>query len=170
MSEVTMTVAVRELPAVKTLVNELVRVRDEIDTAVRGILGDSPHIGEGVEQRWPQMRIVRLDDTFAEIRIGGAAWTIRLDQWDDATKFLEHVRHLWDMRVVWADSGTPVDSACALSILKENQRFRDALEKIEGGEGCSTPSYGDCCDMACARLARATLATEQHGSDRKDGS
>jgi len=59
--------------------------------------------------------------------------------------------------VVWADEASPFNGAQVKALLDENQRFRDALEKIEGGEGCYTPSYGDCCDMACARIARAVL-------------
>lgn len=37
--------------------------------------------------------------------------------------------------------------------------LREALEKIEGGDGCYTPSYGDCCDMGCARVARDALTS-----------
>lgn len=59
--------------------------------------------------------------------------------------------------VVWADEVSPFNGAQVKDLLDENQRFRDALEKIEGGEGCYTPSYGDCCDMACARVAREAL-------------
>jgi len=44
---------------------------------------------------------------------------------------------------------------------EEIGRLRDALEKIEGGDGCYTPSYGDSCDMGCARVAREALASPQ---------
>lgn len=74
--------------------------------------------------------------------------------------------------VVWADEATPFTGPEVLALLRENQRLRDALEKIEGGEGCSTPSYGDCCDMACARVARDALkapaATEPNGAAQKE--
>jgi len=70
-------------------------------------------------------------------------------------------------QVVWADEVSPFTGRQVLDLLKENQRFRDALEKIEGGEGCSTPSYGDCCDMACARIARAALASPPSSEETK---
>jgi hypothetical protein len=37
------------------------------------------------------------------------------------------------------------------------EQLVEALDKIEGGEGCYTPSYGDCCDMKCAQVAREAL-------------
>ncbi len=69
-------------------------------------------------------------------------------------------------QVVWADEATPFTGAEVAALLRENQRYRDALEKIEGGEGCYTPSYGDCCDMGCTRVAREALAAPSGGSDR----
>lgn len=78
---------------------------------------------------WPQMRIVRLGDDVAEIRIGGARWVIPGDRWNEASDFLARVRALWDMRVVWADAGTPVDGDCAKRLLAENERLRRALKK-----------------------------------------
>jgi hypothetical protein len=67
---------------------------------------------------------------------------------------------------VWADEATPFTGLEVLALLKENQRFRDALEKIEGGDGCYTPSYGDCCDMRCATVAREALAVPDDDDER----
>jgi len=55
-------------------------------------------------------------------------------------------------------NGFPVQRAL---LGEEIGRLRDALEKIEGGDGCYTPSYGDSCDMGCARVAREALASPQ---------
>jgi hypothetical protein len=164
MSEVTMTVAIRELPGVKALVNDLIRVREEIDTVVRGITGESPHIGELVEQRWPQMRVVRLGNDVAEIRIGGARWMIPGDRWDEASDFLERVRHQWDMRVVWADSGTPVDGDCAKRLLDENARLRAFVEGV-----AKHPDIGDSLTAAereveIQKRARAVLSNSKSKS------
>lgn len=46
---------------------------------------------------------------------------------------------------------------------EENKRLREALERIEGGDGCSTRSYAACCDMACSRIAREALAVPPIG-------
>jgi len=54
----------------------------------------------------------------------------------------------------------PKVAAAVLTLLRENQRFRDALERISEGEGCYTRSYADCCDMHCAQLAREALRKE----------
>ena len=45
-----------------------------------------------------------------------------------------------------------------LDLISENDALVEALEKIEGGEGCYTPSYGDCCNMGCARVAREAIS------------
>jgi hypothetical protein len=43
------------------------------------------------------------------------------------------------------------------SLLHENRSLRDALDRI-ADEGCATPSFADCCDKDCRRIAREALA------------
>lgn len=90
MSEAKLTVNVTGEPQVRALVDLIVRVRnhwlprleheedfatcaEEIDQVIRGISGQPAHMPEAVQQKWPSMRVVRLDGDVCEMRIGGAA-------------------------------------------------------------------------------------------------
>ena len=126
---------VPDVSRIRELTSSLV---EEIDKVVRGISPESPHRPEGVEQKWPQMRVVRLDTGTTEIRIGSARWVISDDRWDEAGDFIDRVRALWDMRVVWADTGTPVDGDCAKRLLEENEKLRQQLAAVARADAQGT--------------------------------
>lgn len=46
---------------------------------------------------------------------------------------------------------------CRNNLKARVEELRSVLEDIEGGNGCYTASYADCCDMNCAHVARKAL-------------
>lgn len=72
-------------------------------------------------------------------------------------------RMLFEQRaslVVWADESSPFTGEQVKALLDENERFRDALESIEGGHVC---------DEEHREMARAALRLSAEGRNEQKG-
>lgn len=154
MAEATFTVDVVGLPEVEARHAALLSEIDALNARIAN--GRAAHNEDRAARDWLARECERLRRALELIALPGSTGVTLIAK--DALASRSPDFFSGRDPVVWADDASPFTGVQVKALLDENQRFRDVLEKIEGGDGCYTPSYGDCCDMRCAQIARDALA------------